>query len=68
MMKAPSPRPEPAPPEPVRIPSPDDPDLVATRRQKMQAEFKSRSGRASTALAGVDGRGETQAYTRTTLG
>jgi hypothetical protein len=34
----------------------------------MQSEFKARSGRASTALAGADGGGETQAYTRTTLG
>lgn len=73
MIRAPNPRPQvvdttPTPPEPVRIPSPDDPDLVASRRQKMQLEFKRRAGRASTALAGADGGGATQAYTRTTLG
>lgn len=67
-MKAPTPRPREEPPEPVRIPSPDDPDLIASRRQKMQAEFSQRQGRASTALSGADGAGSTQAYSRTTLG
>ena len=56
----------PTPPEPVRIPSPDDPDLIASRRRRVKEEFESRSGRASTELSGAGG--GSPAYGRTTLG
>jgi hypothetical protein len=54
----------PTPPEPVRLPSPDDPDLIASRRKKMKEEFAGRGGRASTELSG----GSSTSYSRTTLG
>lgn len=52
----------PTPAAAVRIPSPDDPDLMAARRAKTSDEFAKRKGRDSTSLA-ADG-----AYSRTTLG
>lgn len=57
--------PEPKIPDPVKIPSPDDPDLIAARKRKMQEEYSSRSGRASTVLSG-DSAGGT--YSRSALG
>lgn len=51
-------------PDPVRIPSPDDPDLIAARRQRMRDEYNDREGRQSTMLSpGTNG-----AYSRTALG
>lgn len=51
-------------PDPVRIPSPDDPDIMAARKKKMAEEMSSRQGKASTQLSGDSG----PAYSRTTLG
>lgn len=62
-MGTPQPPAAPKMPDPVRIPSPDDPELLVARRQKMQEEFARRGGRRSTALSG--GTGD---YSRTTLG
>lgn len=58
--------PAPKMPDPVRIPSPDDPELIAARRKKMQDDATNREGRTSTMLSG-DTTG-TPAYNRTTLG
>lgn len=52
-------------PAPVRIPSPDDPELLAQRRRRMQEEFARRDGYAANTLA-PDAAGA--AYNRTTLG
>lgn len=52
-------------PDPIRVPTPDDPDLLAARRKKMQDEFASKQGRESTQLS-TDG--ASRAYSRTTLG
>lgn len=57
---------QPKMPDPVRLPSPDDPDLVAARKKKMQDEMANRQGRDSTKLAG--GAVGSPAYSRTTLG
>lgn len=35
-------------PDPVRIPSPDDPDLIAARKNAMRTMLSSRDGSAST--------------------
>jgi len=63
-MKAPQPPAAPKQPDPIRIPSPDDPELIAARRKKVQEERTSRAGRSSTQLSGDSG----PAYSRTTLG
>lgn len=52
-------------PDPVRIPSADDPDLVAARKKKMLEEMNSRQGAASTNLSGG---ASSPSYSRTTLG
>lgn len=54
-----------APKEPaqVRLPSPDDPELMASRRRQMQETMMSRQGRKSTELTTPS-----VAYSRTTLG
>jgi hypothetical protein len=52
-------------PDSIRIPSPDDPDMIAARKKKMQDEFASRQGRSSTVL---DSGGGSNSYSRTTLG
>jgi hypothetical protein len=59
------PAPAPRPPDPVRIPNPQDIDVIEAQRKKMQKEFASRQGRASTDLTGGSDSG---AYGRTTLG
>lgn len=51
-------------PDPVRIPSEDDPDVMAARKRKTQQESDDRRGRSSTDLTSSSA----QAYTRTTLG
>jgi hypothetical protein len=53
-------------PDPVRIPSPDDPDLIAARRKRMEQEFAGREGKASTQLSPTSG--GSAAYSRTSLG
>lgn len=66
MMGKPSLPAAPKMPEAVRIPSPDDPDLIEARRQKMQEEFSKRQGRAATNLTpAADAQ---PSYSRTTLG
>lgn len=69
MFKAPSVA-APKEPDPVRIPSADDPDLMAARRKKMLDEASGKQGRASTVLAGdkAGAAGSAPAYSRTTLG
>lgn len=59
---------QPKEPEQIKIPSPDDPELLAARKKKMQDEFASRQGRDSTKLAGTAVPGTSPAYSRTTLG
>ena len=63
--KMPAARPATPPPEPVRIPGPQDPDVMANRKQRTQEEFQNRRGRRSTRLAPDQGGA---AYSRTTLG
>lgn len=63
MMKSPTPQINVKEPEPIRLPSPDDPDLEAARRKKMQETLLQRQGRKSTELTGNG-----PAYSRTTLG
>lgn len=65
MNRAPQPGAMPKMPDPVRIPSADDPDLVAARKKKMLDEMSARQGAASTNLSGG---ASSQAYSRTTLG
>lgn len=50
-------------PDPVRIPMPDDPDLVAARRRKLQEFMTEREGRRETTMSGGG-----REYSRTTLG
>jgi hypothetical protein len=52
-------------PDPVRMPSADDPDIIAAKRKKLMEDFSGRDGRAATQLtaAGTGG-----AHNRTTLG
>lgn len=57
-----TPPPAPPPPPKVSIPSPDDPELIAARRQRLE-QFDARQGRASTELAD-----RAPTYSRTTLG
>lgn len=54
-------------PDPVRIPTPNDPDIVMARRQRISAEFRSRQGRDSTMLE-TGGGNNNPTYSRTTLG
>jgi hypothetical protein len=63
--KMPAAAPAPKAPEPVRVPGPQDPDVMANRRQRTQEEFEGRRGRRSTQLAPDQGGA---AYSRTTLG
>lgn len=53
-------QPMPKQPDPIRIPQPDDPDVMAARRRKIQETTIGREGSKSTDL--------TNPYTRTTLG
>lgn len=53
-------------PDPVRMPSPDDADLIEARRQKMQAEFGKRQGRAATNLSAPSD--SQPSFSRTALG
>ena len=57
-----TPRAQPMPkqPDPIRIPTPDDPDIVAARKKKIADTTLTREGSQSTDL--------TNPYTRTTLG
>lgn len=60
--------PPPALPDPVRLPSPDDPDILASRKKKAEDEFANRRGRESTNLSGEGAAGSVQPYARTSLG
>lgn len=66
MFSTQKPAPTPAQPPAVRIPGPNDPDVVAARKKKLDEEFGDRRGRDSTRLASREG--SDTAYTRTTLG
>lgn len=56
---------QPKMPDPVRLPDPEDPELLAIRRERMSKEFNERQGRESTQLSSDAG---ARAYSRTTLG
>jgi hypothetical protein len=61
-MDFPEPPPAPKMPDPVRIPSPNDPDMIAARKQRQRGYLQSKEGRTETEL------GEGAAFSRTTLG
>lgn len=64
---APTPPPAPKPPEPVYIPSPDDPAILAAKREKAFDLMHNREGRESTFLAPKES-DSAEPFTRTALG
>lgn len=56
---------QPKTPDPIKVPSPNDPEVLAQRRQSIQDEFAKRQGRASTDLTSP---ASAPTYSRTALG
>jgi hypothetical protein len=65
MFKPSQPDPRPKEPDAIRLPSPDDPDIMAARKRKLQDTIGRASGRQSTDL--TSGASQTP-YTRSSLG